>query len=156
MKPEDLITGANLPDDLRAIIAELRLSPNDPVFTLVAWHWKLTERHGNNLQSFNVELKALLDLRLRALADAAARIDGFSARLDAVVAAFDRFPVGITDEAPAAIERRISPLVDRMVVAAERISAVGALIKSLEQQRLLAAVLCGFSVGLLFAFTLLA
>ena len=70
-KPEDLFDPGTFPDDLKWVPAHYKLHPSDPVYLLIAWHWRRVKQSEDTLKATIVEIKQALDDRIGHLAEAA-------------------------------------------------------------------------------------
>ena len=61
LKPEDLLEPGNFPDDLKWVPAHYKLHPTDPVYLLIAWHWRRVKQSEDTLKATIVEIKKALD-----------------------------------------------------------------------------------------------
>ena len=57
LKPEDLLEPGNFPDDLKWVPAHYKLHPTDPVYLLIAWHWRRVKQSEDTLKATIVEIK---------------------------------------------------------------------------------------------------
>ena len=87
-KPEDLLDPGHFPDDLKWVPAHYKLHPTDPVYLLIAWHWRRVKQSEDTLKATIVEIKKALDDRIGHLTEAAETVAGVNdalADVDAVV-----------------------------------------------------------------------
>lgn len=84
MNPADLLDADKLPAELRWLADQHRLQPNDPVFLLLAWHWDMTKRTDESVRASVIELKTVLDGRLREAKDIAAEMQRLSSAVTAL------------------------------------------------------------------------
>jgi len=71
LKPEDLLEPGNFPDDLKWVPAHYKLHPTDPVYLLIAWHWRRVKQSEDTLKATIVEIKKALDDRIGHLTEIA-------------------------------------------------------------------------------------
>lgn len=119
MSPEDLLDPEQLPEDLHWLAAEFRLNPNDPVFLLIAWHWRRVQEAEDSLRSATLDLKTAVDRRIESLETAAATVATVNERLAQVQ--------GVLEEKPLTLGRQLTADLQGPVQAA------GERIRQLEQ-----------------------
>lgn len=69
--PEELKEPAQLPDDLKAMLAELKIPTNDPVIPVMGWFWKQMSAATGTLDNARASVAAVFDDRLVKLDDTA-------------------------------------------------------------------------------------
>jgi len=62
--PDTLKLTAQLPDDLKALLAELKVPANDPAIAILAWIWKQMVDAKGTLESARASTAAIFDNRL--------------------------------------------------------------------------------------------
>lgn len=151
MSPDDLLDPENLPEDLHWLAAEFRLSPNDPAFLLIAWHWRRVQEGEDALRAATLDLKTAIDRRLNQTEQLAAKVDSVAGGLDAVAA--------LLREQPLTLGRRFEQdLAGPVRRATENIQnldrLLGALLRHTEsvvaraqRRQAVAAFLIGFVLG---------
>jgi len=152
MKPEEILDPDNMPEELQWVAEHYRLQPNDPVFLLIAWHWKTVQGSESKLTAVSMELQAALTARGKVLIEAADSIATVGGQLTKVQAALDAKPVALAKQLEAELSAPVTAAV-AMVGAAER-----ALVRSVQlvekaQRR---QALAAFLIGALFGGSLLA
>ena len=70
-KPEELKQTDKLPDDLKAMLAEMKVPTSDPVIPLMAWIWKQMSEAKSTLETARASVAAVFDDRLEKLDDTA-------------------------------------------------------------------------------------
>jgi hypothetical protein len=70
-KPEELKQTDKLPDDLKAMLAEMKVPTSDPVIPLMAWIWKQMSEAKATLETARASVAAVFDDRLEKLDDTA-------------------------------------------------------------------------------------
>ena len=70
-KPEELNQTDKLPDDLKAMLAEMKVPTSDPVIPLMAWIWKQMSEAKATLETARASVAAVFDDRLEKLDDTA-------------------------------------------------------------------------------------
>lgn len=117
MSPDELLDPENLPEDLHWLAAEFRLSPNDPAFLLIAWHWRRVQEGEDALKAATLDLKTAIDRRLNQTEQMAAKVDSVSGGLEAVAT--------LLREQPLTLGRRLEEdLAGPVRRAAENIQAL--------------------------------
>lgn len=117
MSPDDLLNPETLPEDLHWLAAEFRLSPNDPAFLLIAWHWRRVQEGEDSLKAATLDLKTVIDRRLGQTEQMAAKVDSVSNGLAEVAA--------LLREQPLTLGQRLeADLAQPVARAAESIQAL--------------------------------
>lgn len=70
-----------MPEELQWVTEHYRLQPNDPVFLLIAWHWKTVQGGESKLTAVSMELQAALTARAKVMIEAADSIAKVGGRL---------------------------------------------------------------------------
>jgi len=84
MKPDALLNPAELPVELKWIASHQKLHPDDPVYLLLGWHAQRTKQAEARIAALLIEMRASMDLRIKAMSAAADTISEISASLNAV------------------------------------------------------------------------
>ena len=71
-KPEELKQPDKLPDDLKALLADIKVPGTDPVLPLMAWIWKQMNEAKATLETSRASVAAVLDGRLEKIDETAA------------------------------------------------------------------------------------
>lgn len=151
MKPEDLLNPESLPDDLRWIVAQYRLRPDDPVFLLLAWHWHRTQAGEDSIRAALAELKAAVDGRVRTVKDVAEAVAGVSEALEEAQAALDQKPAELSARLERDLSEPIAAALDRLKQLEASLSPLAAQFKIARRRQLLAVFLIGIALGALCA-----
>jgi hypothetical protein len=69
--PKQLQQPGQFPDDLKALLAEIKIPGTDPVLPLLAWIWKQMNEAKSTLETARVSVAAVFDNRLEKLDDTA-------------------------------------------------------------------------------------
>jgi hypothetical protein len=70
-KPEELKQTDKLPDDLKAMLAEMKVPTSDPVIPLMAWIWKQMSEAKSTLETARASVAAVFDDRLEQITETA-------------------------------------------------------------------------------------
>ncbi len=70
-KPEELKQPGQLPDDLKAMLAEMKVPTSDPVIPLMAWIWKQMSEAKSTLETARASVAAVFDDRLEQITETA-------------------------------------------------------------------------------------
>jgi hypothetical protein len=148
LKPETLLDPETLPDDLQWLVREFKLSPKDPVFLLIAWHWHQVQRAEDRLGKAQVELQSGIDGRLESLSESAQSLGKFTEQIARLREALEKRPELVS----ARVEAEIRPTVEKF---RESEAALSALLQrivtsqgSVRARELWAALLIGAMVGI--------
>lgn len=114
MSPDDLLDPANLPEDLAWLAAEFRLSPNDPVFLLIAWHWRRVQGGEDSLRAATLDLKAAVDRRIEALEGAAHTVTAVNDRLADVQSLLKSQPLTLGRQLAADLQAPVTAATERI------------------------------------------
>lgn len=152
MKPEQILDPENMPEELQWVSEHYRLQPNDPVFLLIAWHWKTVQGSESKLTAVSLELQAALTARAKVLIEAADSIAKVGGQLTKVQAALEAKPVALAKQLENELSAPITAVV-ATVTAAER--ALARSVQLVEQARRRQA-LAAFLIGVIFGGSLLA
>ncbi len=152
MKPEQILDPDNMPEELQWVTEHYRLQPNDPVFLLIAWHWKTVQGGESKLSAVSMELQAALTARAKVMIEAADSIAKVGGQLTKVQAALDAKPVALAKQLEAELTTPVAVAV-ATVVAAERALARSVEVVEKAQRR---QALASFLIGAIFGGSLLA
>jgi len=70
-KPEELKQPDKLPDDLKALMADIKVPATDPVLPLMAWIWKQMNDAKSTLETARASVAAVFDDRLEQMSETA-------------------------------------------------------------------------------------
>ena len=155
MKPEDLLNPADLPDDLKWLPTHYKLHPSDPVYLLIAWHWRRVKQSEDTLRAAIVEMKAALDSRIELLAESAETVAGVNESLAATQGAIDGLLPEIEAQLEAKLSRPIADAAGQIKTLEKSLMPLGKQIQMAKRRYLLAALLIGVALGVLSAVIVL-
>jgi DNA-binding transcriptional regulator YbjK len=155
MKPEELLDPTTLPDDLKWLVSQYRLQPNDPVFLVVAWHWNRIQACEDTVRAALAEMKAALDARIDKLANAAETVAGVNAALAGVQIALERKPGEFGREFEAAFGEPARRALAQLKVLEKSLTPLARVFQAARHREILAALLCGVALGVLSAVIVL-
>ncbi len=150
-KPEDLLDPAEFPDDLKWVAAHHRLHPTDPVYLLVAWHWRRVKQSEDTLKAATLELKAALDTRIASLTGAADTLAGVNDALAGVQAALEERPGEISAQLEAMLAQPLESALGRIQALEQSLLPLAGRFAAAQRRQLLATFLVGVALGLLAA-----
>ena len=152
MKPDELLKPENMPEELQWVSEHYKLQPNDPVFLLIAWHWKTVQGSESKLTAVSMELQAALTARAKILIEAADSIAKVGGQLTKVQAALEAKPVALAKQLEAELAAPVTTAV-ATVAAAER--ALARSVQGVEKMQR-RQTLTAFMLGVIFGGSLLA
>ena len=155
MKPEDLLDPAQFPDDLQWVAAHHKLHPADPVYLLVAWHWRRVKQSEDTLKAAVVELKAALDVRVVALGEAADTVAAVNEALAGVQEALEEKPGQLGEQLDAALNQPLASAVAQLQALEKTLAPLARTFQTTQRRQLLATLLVGVSLGVLSAVIVL-
>ncbi len=149
MKPQDLLDSETLPEDLHWLISDFKLSPKDPVFLLIAWHWHRVQKAEDSLRAANIELQTAVDSRVETIAGTAEAVASLSELLVQVQSALEEKPALLTAQVEAELK---APLAKLRALEQSLESVLRTTREAMAQTRhreILAALLVGIALGML-------
>ena len=152
MKPEDLLDPENLPEELQWVSEHYRLQPNDPVFLLIAWHWRSAQGAESRLANISLEMQAALDARIKVLSASAESIGAINPLLKQVKEALDQKPLGIAQKLAVELAGPIAGAVAHTKALEKALGQIGHTVQAAQRRQTLAA----FVIGVVFGGSLLA
>lgn len=155
MKPEDLLDPAEFPDDLQWVAAHHKLHPTDPVYLLVAWHWRRVKQSEDTLKAAVVELKAALDVRVVALGEAADTVAGVNEALAGVQEALEEKPGQLGEQLETKLNQPLASAVARLQALEKSLAPLARTFQIAQRRQLLATFLVGVTLGVLSAVIVL-
>lgn len=153
--PGDLLDPAAFPDELKWVPAHYRLHPTDPVYLLLAWHWRRVKQSEDTLQAAILEVRTALDTRISALARAADTVAGVNDALAAVQAALEEKPAQLSEQIDGMLARPVENAVGRLHALEKSLAPVARLFRTAQHRQILATLLVGFTLGVLSAVIVL-
>lgn len=155
MSPEELLKAENLPPELQWVAAHHRLSPDDPVYLLIAWHWHRVKSSEDTLRAAIVELKAALDVRIAALAESADAIAGVNVMLNEVRQEMASRPAVLGRELETQLRQPVAGAVAQLQAMEKSLAPIARSFRVVQRRELLAALLIGSALGALGALMLI-
>lgn len=154
-KPEDLLDPDVFPDDLKWVPAHYRLHPNDPVYLLIAWHWRRVKESEDTLKSAIVELRAAVDARIGALADAAETVGGVNEALVDLQGMLAEKPAELTQQIDAGLAEPLEKALGKLAALEKSLLSAARSFQVSQRRQLLASLLIGVALGVLSAVIVL-
>lgn len=151
MKPEDLLDPAEFPDDLQWVAAHHKLHPTDPVYLLVAWHWRRVKQSEDTLKAAIVELKSALDVRVGALAEAADTVVDVNEALAGVQEALEEKPGQLGEQLDAKLTQPLANALAQLQALEKSLAPLASTFQTAQRRQLLATLLVGVTLGVLSA-----
>jgi hypothetical protein len=151
MKPEDLLDPAEFPDDLQWVAAHHKLHPTDPVYLLVAWHWRRVKQSEDTLKAAIVELKSALDVRVGTLAEAADTVTGVHEALAGVQEALEEKPGQLGEQLDAKLNQPLANALAQLQALEKSLAPLARTFQTAQRRQLLATLLVGVTLGMLSA-----
>lgn len=150
-KPEDLLDPGEFPDDLKWVAAHHRIHPTDPVYLLIAWHWRRVKLSEDTLKASILELKAALDSRVNVLAGAAETVAGVNDALAGVQAILEEKPAELSAQLDAMLAQPIESALLRLQTLEQSLGTLGRRFDTSQRKQSLATFLVGVTLGVLAA-----
>jgi len=155
MKPEDLLDPAEFPDDLQWVAAHHKLHPADPVYLLVAWHWRRVKQSEDTLKAAIVEMKTALDTRVEAITEAAETVTGVNEALAGVQDALEEKPGQLGAQLDAKLNQPLASAVAQLQALEKSLAPLARNFQTTQRRQLLATLLVGVTLGVLSAVIVL-
>jgi hypothetical protein len=149
-KPEDLLEPAQFPDDLKWVPAHYKLHPTDPVYLLIAWHWRRVKQSEDSLRAAIVEMKQALDDRIGHLVEAAETVTGINEALADVQTALEEKPAELEAQLDAKLNKPVAQALSRLHELEKLLAPLARSFQTARRRQLLATLLVGLALGLLF------
>lgn len=154
-KPEDLFDPGTFPDDLKWVPAHYKLHPSDPVYLLIAWHWRRVKQSEDTLKATIVELKQALDDRIGHLAEAAETVAGVNDALADVQVALEEKPAELEAQLDAKLTKPVADALTRLQALEKTLAPLARSFQTARRRQFLATFLVGVTVGVLSAVIVL-
>jgi hypothetical protein len=148
MKPEDLLNPAAFPDDLKWVVAHHKLHPTDPVYLLLAWHWRRVQRSEDTLSAAILEMKAALDARLANLEEAAETVLGVNEALAGVQQVLEEKPAQLGQELDGKLTEPIAKAVAELHALEKSLAPLARSFQASQRRQILAALITGVALGI--------
>lgn len=111
-KPEELKQPDKLPDDLKALLAEIKLPATDPVLPLLAWIWKQMNEAKSTLESARASVAAVLDDRLEKIDETAALLLSVDKSLQLVDEQLKAKPLDVQEQVQKELAEPLKAAID--------------------------------------------
>jgi hypothetical protein len=154
LKPEDLLEPGNLPDDLKWLPAHYKLHPTDPVYLLIAWHWRRVKQSEDTLKAGIVELKKALDDRIIHLSAAADTVAEVTDALADVQSSLDEKPAELESRLEAILAKPLADALNRLQALEKSLAPLARSFQTAQRRQFLATFLVGVTFGVLSAFVM--
>jgi len=154
-KPEDLFDPTAFPEDLQWVPAHYKLHPTDPVYLLLAWHWRRVKKSEDTIQAAILELRTSLDARIEALTEAAETVTGVNEGLAGVQAALEEKPAQLSEQLDAMLAQPVENAIGRVQALEKSLASAARSFQVSQRRQLLAALLIGVTLGVLSAVIVL-
>ncbi len=112
MTPDQLKQPAELPDDLKALLADIKVPATDPVLPLLAWIWKQMAETKSTLDVAKASVVAVLDDRLERLATTAKLLGAVDTTLQSVEEQLRAKPLKVKEQVEQELAQPIKAAVD--------------------------------------------
>jgi hypothetical protein len=150
-KLEEFLDPAQFPDELAWVPAHYRMHPADPVYLLVAWHWRRVKKSEDTLAAGILELRTLLDARTATLAEAADTVSGINESLASVQATLEEKPAELAAQLDAMLAVPVENAMTRLRTLEQSLGTAAHSFEKSQRRQLLAALLTGVALGVLAA-----
>lgn len=155
LKPESLLDPAAFPEDLQWVPAHYKLHPTDPVYLLLAWHWRRVKKSEDTVQAAILELRTSLDTRIAAVTEAAETVLGVNEALADVQAALEEKPALLSEQLEAMLSQPVESAIGRVQTLEKSLASAARSFQVSQRRQLLAALLIGVTLGVLSAVIVL-
>jgi hypothetical protein len=151
MNAAELAYPESLPDDLKVLLLEQKVSVDDPLVALLAWHWLRINESRDAIQDSTLTLKAALDLRIGKIVAHADSLETLTGHLEALSQVLAEKPLGISQRIQAELAQPIAESVKSAQQIAfdlkTLLTDVNVTGKRFQRSRHIAAFLSGLSTG---------
>lgn len=154
-KPEDLLEQGSFPPELAWVPAHYRLHPDDPVYLLIAWHWRRVKQSEDTLAAAIVELRTLMDARIGTFAEATKAVQGVNALLAGVEATLAEKPAELSAQMEAGLTQPLDQALSRVQALEKSLAPLARSFERSQRRQVLASLLVGVALGVLAAVVLL-
>lgn len=155
VKVEEFLDPSQFPDELAWVPAHYRMHPSDPVYLLIAWHWRRVKQSEDTLAAGILELRVLLDARTVSLAQAADTISGVNDALAEVQAALEEKPAELAAALDAMLSQPVDHALLRLQTLEKSLGSVARTFEKSQRRQLLATLVIGITLGVLAAVIVL-
>ncbi len=110
--PEELKEPAQLPDDLKAMLAELKIPTNDPMIPVMGWFWKQMSAATGTLDNARASVAAVFDDRLVKLDDTASLLLSVEKSLQKVDGELKSKPLDVKEQVQRELAEPLKAAID--------------------------------------------
>ena len=110
--PEELKEPAQLPDDLKAMLAELKIPTNDPLIPVMGWFWKQMSAATGTLDNARASVAAVFDDRLVKLDDTASLLLSVEKSLQKVDGELKSKPLDVKEQVQRELAEPLKAAID--------------------------------------------
>ena len=110
--PDELKEPAQLPDDLKAMLAELKIPTNDPVIPVMGWFWKQMSAATGTLDNARASVAAVFDDRLVKLDDTASLLLSVEKSLQKVDGELKSKPLDVKEQVQRELAEPLKAAID--------------------------------------------
>ena len=111
-KPEELKQPGQLPDDLKALMAQIKVPETDPVLPLLAWIWKQMSETKGTLETARASVAAVLDDRLEKIDETAALLLSVDQSLQKVDEELKAKPLNVKEQVQKELAEPLRAAID--------------------------------------------
>jgi hypothetical protein len=154
-KPEDFLDPDNFPDDLKWVPAHYKLHPSDPVYLLIAWHWRRVKKSEDTLTAINVQLQRAFEDRIKDVKVAAETVAGVNDALADIQVALEEKPAELEAQLDAKLSAPVADAVIRLQTLEKSLAPLARSFRETQRRQLLTMFVAGATVGILIAVILL-
>jgi hypothetical protein len=112
MSTPDQLQPTKLPNDLKALLAEIKVPATDPVLPLMAWIWKQMNEAKATLDSARASVAAVLDERLAKIDATAKLLLSVDASLQKIDQTLSSKPLNVKEQVQGELAEPIKAAVD--------------------------------------------
>jgi hypothetical protein len=110
--PDELKDPAQLPDDLKAMLAELKIPTNDPMIPVMGWFWKQMSAATGTLDNARASVAAVFDDRLVKLDDTASLLLSVEKSLQKVDGELKSKPLDVKEQVQRELAEPLKAAID--------------------------------------------
>lgn len=151
---EELFNAGSFPEDLAWVPAHHRLHPDDPVYLLLAWHWRRVKRSEDTIAAAILELRSVLDSRVIAVSKAAETVADVNEALAGVQDALETKPEELAAQLDVLLAGPVNAAVERLQALEKSLIPVARNFEASRRRHTLATLLVGVALGVLGTFVL--
>lgn len=154
-KPDDFLDPENFPDDLKWVPSHYKLHPSDPVYLLIAWHWRRVKKSEDTLTAINVQLQRALNDRINQVTAAAETVAAVNEALADVRVALEEKPAEFEAQLDAKLSAPVAAAVTRVQTLEKLLAPLARSFQTAKRRQMFAMFVAGTAVGLMIALILL-